>query len=59
MTASTAAMARRHLSADEALNLSLGALVGIGYSPEQANILAHHMLDAALCATNIPDCPRF
>jgi hypothetical protein len=49
MTASTAAMARRHLSADEALNLSLGALVGIGYSPEQANILAHHMLDAALC----------
>jgi LDH2 family malate/lactate/ureidoglycolate dehydrogenase len=58
MTASTAAMARRRLSADEALNLSLGALVGIGYSPEQANILAHHMLDAALCGYEYSGLPK-
>lgn len=49
---------RIRLSAGEALDLSLRALAGIGYSPEDAAILADHMLDAALCGYEYSGLPK-
>lgn len=58
MTASITLSARRHLSVSDALDLSVRALLGIGYSPEQADILARHMLDAALCGYEYSGLPK-
>jgi LDH2 family malate/lactate/ureidoglycolate dehydrogenase len=49
---------RRRLAADEARDLSVRALRGIGYSPEEADILACHMLDAALCGYEYSGLPK-
>jgi LDH2 family malate/lactate/ureidoglycolate dehydrogenase len=57
MTASMVS-ARRHLSVDEAFDLSVRALLGIGYGREQADILARHMLDAALCGYEYSGLPK-
>lgn len=40
---------RVHLSCDEARQLALAALRGIGYAPDEADLIAAHVLDAALC----------
>lgn len=58
MTASTAAAMRRRLSVDEARDLSVRALLGIGYNRQQAEILAGHMLDAALCGYEYSGLPK-
>jgi LDH2 family malate/lactate/ureidoglycolate dehydrogenase len=59
---------RVHLSVAEARALSERAMRGIGYDPEEARILADHVLDAALCGyeysglpklLNVADHPRF
>lgn len=59
---------RIHLNVDEARALGEGALRGIGYSDEEARIIADHVIDAALCGyeysglakiLNIPEHPRF
>jgi LDH2 family malate/lactate/ureidoglycolate dehydrogenase len=59
---------RVHLSVTEARALSEGAMRGIGYGPEEARILADHVIDAALCGyeysglpklLNVADHPRF
>ncbi|HXC89038.1 MAG TPA: Ldh family oxidoreductase [Stellaceae bacterium] len=59
---------RIHLSVAEARDHSERALRGIGYDPEEARILADHMIDAALCGyeysglakiLNIPEHRRF
>ncbi len=59
---------RVHLSVDEARALGERALRGIGYSDEEARIIADHVIDAALCGyeysglakiLNIPEHPRF
>jgi LDH2 family malate/lactate/ureidoglycolate dehydrogenase len=59
---------RIHLSVLEARALSEGAMRGIGYEPEEARILADHVIDAALCGyeysglpklLNVADHPRF
>jgi len=59
---------RVHLSAVEAHALSERAMRGIGYEPEEARILADHVIDAALCGyeysglpklLNVADYPRF
>jgi L-2-hydroxycarboxylate dehydrogenase (NAD+) len=59
---------RVHLSIDEARALSEGAMRGIGYEPDEARILADHVIDAALCGyeysglpklLNVADSPRF
>src|SRR5438105_13695455 len=59
---------RVHLSVAEARALSERAMRGIGYEPEEARILADHVIDAALCGyeysglpklLNVADCPRF
>jgi LDH2 family malate/lactate/ureidoglycolate dehydrogenase len=59
---------RVHLSVAEARRHAEAALDGIGYSAEEARILADHMIDAALCGyeysglakiLNIPEHPRF
>jgi LDH2 family malate/lactate/ureidoglycolate dehydrogenase len=59
---------RIHLSVEEASEHSLRALRGIGYDPEEARILADHIIDAALCGyeysglakiLNIPEHRRF
>ncbi len=59
---------RIHLSVAEAREHSERALRGIGYDPGEANILADHMIDAALCGyeysglakiLNIPEHRRF
>jgi LDH2 family malate/lactate/ureidoglycolate dehydrogenase len=59
---------RIHLSVAEAREHSLRALRGIGYDPVEAQILADHMIDAALCGyeysglakiLNIPEHRRF
>ena len=59
---------RVHLSIAEARELSERAMRGIGYEPEEARILADHVLDAALCGyeysglpklLNVADHPRF
>src|SRR3981081_3872122 len=59
---------RVHLSVVEARALGERALRGIGYSDEEARIIADHVIDAALCGyeysglakiLNIPEHPRF
>src|SRR6202795_4137824 len=59
---------RVHLSVAEARALSERAMRGIGYDPEEARILADHVIDAALCGyeysglpklLNVADHPRF
>jgi len=59
---------RVHLSVAEARALSERAMQGIGYEPEEARILADHVIDAALCGyeysglpklLNVADHPRF
>src|SRR3989442_10247273 len=59
---------RVHLSVAEARALSERAMRGIGYEPEEAHILADHVLDAALCGyeysglpklLNVAEHPRF
>jgi LDH2 family malate/lactate/ureidoglycolate dehydrogenase len=59
---------RIHLSVAEARAHAERALRGIGYDPEEARILADHMIDAALCGyeysglakiLNIPEHRRF
>src|SRR5260370_661394 len=59
---------RVRLSVAEARALSEGAMRGIGYEPEEARILADHVIDAALCGyeysglpklLNVADYPRF
>jgi len=49
---------RRHLGAAQARELSLRALRGIGYSAAQAEVLAAHMLDAALCGYEYSGLPK-
>jgi LDH2 family malate/lactate/ureidoglycolate dehydrogenase len=58
MTASIMVSARRQLRVEEALDLSVKALLGIGYSGEEADILARHMLDAALCGYEYSGLPK-
>ncbi|HTV89537.1 MAG TPA: Ldh family oxidoreductase [Stellaceae bacterium] len=59
---------RVHLTVEEARALGEGALRGIGYDPEEARIIADHVIDAALCGyeysglakiLNIPEHRRF
>src|SRR5207253_9295830 len=59
---------RVHVSVAEARALSERAMRGIGYEPEEARILADHVIDAALCGyeysglpklLNVADHPRF
>jgi LDH2 family malate/lactate/ureidoglycolate dehydrogenase len=59
---------RVHLSIAEARALAERAMRGIGYEPEEARILADHVIDAALCGyeysglpklLNVADHPRF
>ena len=59
---------RVHLSVAEARALSERAMRGIGYKPEEARVLADHVIDAALCGyeysglpklLNVADYPRF
>src|SRR4030095_16656173 len=59
---------RVRLSVDEARSLSERAMQGIGYDPDEARILADHVIDAALCGyeysglpklLNVADHPRF
>jgi len=59
---------RIHLSVAEARALSERAMRGIGYEPEEARILADHVIDAALCGyeysglpklLNVAEHPRF
>ena len=59
---------RVHLSVAEARALSERAMRGIGYEPEEARILADHVIDASLCGyeysglpklLNVADHPRF
>ena len=59
---------RVHLSVAEARELSERAMRGIGYTSEEARILADHVIDAALCGyeysglpklLNVADHPRF
>ncbi|KWX67787.1 Ldh family oxidoreductase [Mycobacterium sp. NAZ190054] len=46
---SSAAAERVHLTPEQAQNLSHRALRAIGYSVEEARIIAEHVVDAALC----------
>src|SRR5437667_1797279 len=59
---------RVHLSVAEARALAERAMRGIGYEPEEARILADHVIDAALCGyeysglaklLNVAEHPRF
>jgi L-2-hydroxycarboxylate dehydrogenase (NAD+) len=59
---------RVRLSVAEARDLAERAMRGIGYEPEEARILADHVIDAALCGyeysglaklLNVADYPRF
>ena len=60
--------ARVHLSVAQARALSEAAMRGVGYEPEEARILADHVIDAALCGyeysglpklLNVAEHPRF
>lgn len=53
-----AAPGRVRLSAAQALALSERALAGAGCEPEEARILAAHMLDAALCGYEYSGLPK-
>jgi LDH2 family malate/lactate/ureidoglycolate dehydrogenase len=66
--ATTDTTERVHLGVPEARALSERAMRGIGYEPEEARILADHVIDAALCGyeysglpklLNVADHPRF
>src|ERR1044071_7808803 len=59
---------RVHLSVADARALSERAMRGIGYAPEEARVLADHVIDAALCGyeyaglpklLNVAEHPRF
>jgi LDH2 family malate/lactate/ureidoglycolate dehydrogenase len=59
---------RVKLSVEEARELAQSALRGIGYGPDDARIIADHVIDAALCGyeysglakiLNLPESPRF
>ena len=59
---------RVHLSVADARALSERAMCGIGYEPDEARVLADHVIDAALCGyeysglpklLNVADHPRF
>src|SRR5438876_1452470 len=59
---------RVHLTVADARALGERAMRGIGYEPEEARILADHVIDAALCGyeysglpklLNVADHPRF
>ena len=47
-----------HLSVAEARALSERAMRGIGYEPEEARILADHVIDAALCGYEYSGLPK-
>ena len=49
---------RVHLSVAEARALSESAMRGIGYGPEEARILADHVIDAALCGYEYSGLPK-
>src|SRR2546429_9922067 len=49
---------RVHLSVAEARALSERAMRGIGYAPEEARILADHVIDAALCGYEYSGLPK-
>jgi LDH2 family malate/lactate/ureidoglycolate dehydrogenase len=49
---------RMRMTAEEARTLSLQALAGIGYTADEAAILADHMLDAALCGYEYSGLPK-
>ena len=49
---------RVHLSVAEARGLSERAMRGIGYDPEEARILADHVIDAALCGYEYSGLPK-
>jgi LDH2 family malate/lactate/ureidoglycolate dehydrogenase len=59
---------RVHLGTEEARRLGERALSGLGYNPEEARIIADHVIDAALCGyeysglakiLNLPEHRRF
>jgi len=50
--------ARVHLSVGEARALSERAMCGIGYEPQEARILADHVIDAALCGYEYSGLPK-
>jgi LDH2 family malate/lactate/ureidoglycolate dehydrogenase len=49
---------RIHLSAEEARDLALNALTRIGYDRGEADIVAEHALDAALCGYEYSGLPK-
>jgi LDH2 family malate/lactate/ureidoglycolate dehydrogenase len=49
---------RVHLSVAEARELGEGALRGIGYSHDEARIIADHVVDAALCGYEYSGLPK-
>jgi L-2-hydroxycarboxylate dehydrogenase (NAD+) len=49
---------RIHLSVARARDLSERAMRGIGYEPEEARILADHVIDAALCGYEYSGLPK-
>lgn len=51
-------MPRTRLTIAEATELAVAALTGIGYSAEQANIIADHLVDAAACGYEFAGLPR-
>ena len=68
MTSAKPESGRIHLSVYEARTLSERALAGMGLPPEEARIIADHVMDAALCGyeysglaklLNVADSPRF
>jgi LDH2 family malate/lactate/ureidoglycolate dehydrogenase len=61
-------LGRLRLSVAEARDLAEGALAGIGYQPDEARIIADHVIDAALCGyeysglakiLNVPESEHF
>src|SRR6185369_10661022 len=49
---------RVHLTVAEARALGEAAMRGIGYEPEEARILADHVIDAALCGYEYSGLPK-
>jgi LDH2 family malate/lactate/ureidoglycolate dehydrogenase len=49
---------RIHLSVDEARKVGRDAMRGVGYSDEEAAIIAEHVLDAALCGYEYSGLPK-
>jgi hypothetical protein len=47
-----------HLGIADARALSERAMRGIGYEPEEARILADHVIDAALCGDEYSGLPK-